>query len=318
MRPMPISTLTLHANGDMNPTGEGYLHLLREKGMSAKAGDRMVITDVKIHEDRIQLDLNGGPDKKHKFLRHISVGGDPNVTNPVVRDDGVEPVGSRVFLVFPHAVPEVSGTQVEALLKPILDFGVKSPVQAFADTLPAFLKQAILDHHVLVGMSTEMVLHAKGQPDHKVRETEGQMPFEEWIYGEPPKDVEFVRVNGNRVIRVEEAKLGESPVIRADNEMGEYWSIQPNPKEREVKLGDQSVASAAEQDAPKAPPSLRNPGEKLPGDNEANHPTMQPVNFPKDQEKAQPLPPPPSSTGGSPNPWRAAGGSPPPWPFDSY
>ncbi len=39
------------------------------------------------------------------------------------------------------------------------------------------------------------------------------MPFEEWMYGKPPKDVEFVRVNGNRVIRVEIAKIGETPVV---------------------------------------------------------------------------------------------------------
>ena len=39
------------------------------------------------------------------------------------------------------------------------------------------------------------------------------MPFEEWIYGQPPKPVEFVRINGNRVIRVEIAKVGETPQI---------------------------------------------------------------------------------------------------------
>ena len=32
-------------------------------------------------------------------------------------------------------------------------------------------------------------------------------------YGKPPKDVEFVRVNGNRVIRVEIARIGETPVV---------------------------------------------------------------------------------------------------------
>ena len=38
---------------------------------------------------------------------------------------------------------------------------------------------------------------------------DGQMPFEEWIYGKPPEEVDFVRINGNRVIRVEVAKMGE-------------------------------------------------------------------------------------------------------------
>ena len=60
-------------------------------------------------------------------------------------------------------------------------------------------------------MSTDMVLFAKGQPQSKIREMDGQMPFEEWIYGKPPEEVEFVRINGNRVIRVEIAKVGEPP-----------------------------------------------------------------------------------------------------------
>ena len=48
------------------------------------------------------------------------------------------------------------------------------------------------------------------------------MPFEEWIYGAPPKDVEFVRINGNRVIRVEIAKIGESPVIFTKERSGRH------------------------------------------------------------------------------------------------
>ncbi len=110
-------------------------------------------------------------------------------------------------------MPELTGPDVKALLAPLISFDVKTPVQAFTDTLPAKLKDAILGHQVLVGMSTDMVLFAKGAPDTKSREMEGQMPFEEWIYGKPPKDVEFVRINGNRVIRVEVAKIGEKPVV---------------------------------------------------------------------------------------------------------
>ena len=76
---------------------------------------------------------------------------------------------------------------MKALLAPLISFDVKTPVQAFTDTLPTTLKDAILGHHVMVGMSTDMVLFAKGQPETKSREMDGQMPFEEWIYGKPPK-----------------------------------------------------------------------------------------------------------------------------------
>jgi hypothetical protein len=238
---------------------------------------------VRIEKDRMILDFNGGPEHKHKWLRHVSVGMDPNMTTPVVHDDPQAPTGSRIVLVFSHEVPDVTGLQVEALLKPLVDFSVKNPLQAYTDTLPPALRKTILEHHVLVGMNTQMVTSALGQPLNKVRETEGQMPFEEWIYGTPPQPVQFVRFNGNRVIRVEIARVGESPVIRTENEMGDYWNTQPADNTRIVKLGDQNPADSTAQNAPHAPPTLRNPGEKLPGDDDKDKPVMAPVQFPKDQ-----------------------------------
>ena len=52
---------------------------------------------------------------------------------------------------------------------------------------------------------------------------------------------------------------------------------------RIVKLGDQNPADSTAQNAPHAPPTLRNPGEKLPGDDDKDKPVMAPVQFPKDQ-----------------------------------
>lgn len=298
MRPLPLASkgLILRANGDMQPSGSDYVNEINEHGTAAKPGDRCVITDIKIDSNKMIFLLNGGPDHKHKWLRHISIGMDPNYTTPVVQDEGKEPVGARLTLVFPHDVPEISGQQVEALLAPILGFGVKSPVKAYTDTLPPALKQAILNHHVLVGMSTDMVIYAMGAPQEKVREREGQMPFEEWIYGEAPNPVQFIRINGNRVIRVEIAEVGKPPVIHAENEMGDYWNTVPNPNVHMVKMGDEDPAAEAKQSAPQAPPSLRMPGEKLPSDNDKDRPTMQPVQFPSgagqgsqgtDQQKPQ-------------------------------
>jgi hypothetical protein len=285
MRPLPIGTLTVRANGPMQPSGSDYANILRSRGLSVKAGERVTVTDVRIEKDRIQLDFNGGPEHKHKFLRHISVGGDPNMTTPIVRDEPQAPSGSRVILVFPHGIPDLSGLQVEALVKPVVDFSVKTPLQAFTDTLPPFLRKTIQEHHVLVGMNADMVISALGAPKQKVRERDGQMPFEEWIYGEPPQPVQFVRFNGNRVIRVEVANVGEPPVIRTQNEMGDYWNTAPAENTRIVKLGDQSPTdpNSAER-APHAPPTLRNPGEKLPSDDDKDKAAMKPVQFPKGTE----------------------------------
>jgi hypothetical protein len=299
MRPLPRSHkgLTLVANGKLEPAGEAYLNMVIASGTSAKPGDRVVVTDVKFDHSKIIFMLNGGPDMKHRFLRHISIGaGGPDMTNPVVQDDGQQPMGSRLTLAFNGPIPALTGAQVKALLAPLISFDVKTPIQAFTDTLPPQLKEAILNHHVMVGMSTDMVLFAKGQPQSKSREMDGQMPFEEWIYGKPPEEVNFVRINGNRVIRVEVAKMGETPVVFTNDEVSGLMRTDGTPLEtaanhtRITKEGD--VQRDPDKEAPAAPPSLRNPGEQLPADDrnanasggQKNVGVMRPVQFPKEKQ----------------------------------
>jgi hypothetical protein len=287
MRPFPKGHkgLTLVANGKLEPAGEPFLEMITKEGTSAKPGDRLVLTDVKIENSKIIFDINGGPDHKHRFLRHVQIGSGPTM-NPVVQDgNDQDPVGSRLTLDFKGHMPELTGSQVKALLAPLISFDVKTPIQAFTDTLPPKLKDAIVNHHVMVGMSTEMVLFALGQPQRKIREMDGQMPFEEWIYGAPPKDVQFVRINGNRVIRVELAKMGEKPLISDKDEVEglmrtDGTPLVPAPTTKTVAMGD--VVRNPDTQAPAAPPSLRQAGESIPQDQHTNAPgAMKPVQFPK-------------------------------------
>ncbi|MGD0788949.1 MAG: hypothetical protein ABR898_13255 [Terracidiphilus sp.] len=292
MRPFPHGHkgLTLEANGKLAPFGEDYLDMVTAEGLAAKPGDRVVLTDVKVERSRIVFELNGGPDLKHRLLRHVEIGMGPAM-NPVVQGGDNEPTGARLTLTFQKRVPELSGAEVKALLAPLISFDVKTPVQAFTDTLPAKLKDAILNHHVLVGMSTEMVLFAKGQPDGKTRETDGKKPFEEWIYGKPPQPVEFVRFDGSHVIRLEVARMGETPVFFTKDEVTGLLRTDGTPLEageantRVAKAGD--VERDPNTQAPAPPPSLRNPGEKLPADNQETG-VMKPVQPPK--QRPEPLP----------------------------
>ena len=293
MRPFPRGHkgLTLAANGKLSPAGEAYLNAVTSSGTSAKPGDRVVFTDVQIEHGKIVFLINGGPDFKHRLLRHIQVGGG-NVTAPVIQDTEPDPQGARLTLDFGGRIPEVTPKQVKALLAPLISFDVKTPIQAFTDTLPAVLRDAILSHEVWVGMSIDMVLFAKGQPRTKTREMDGQMPFEEWIYGLPPAEVEFVRINGNRVIRVEVAKVGEKPVIFTENRVEGLLMTDGSPAAPEVakvrvqQVGD--VQKDPDRQAPDAPPSLRKPGEQTADDRlKGNQPpgqkntgVMRPVQFP--------------------------------------
>ncbi|MGA2340372.1 MAG: hypothetical protein ABSF75_10780 [Terracidiphilus sp.] len=287
-RPFPRGHkgLTLQANGKLEPAGVNYLNMVVNEGLSAKPGTRVVVTDIKIDKSKIVLDFDGGPDAKHRFLRHIQISagpemGDPDM-DPSLMNQAGDPAGSRVTLVFANYVPVLTSAQVKALLAPLISFDVKTPIQAYTDTLPTALKNAILDHKVLVGMNTEMVMFAKGQPNSKSREMDEQMPFEEWIYGTPPEEVDFVRINGNRVIRVEIAREGQplaiftkdvvSPMLMAAGTP----ELASQPNTHTIKEGDVAIDPNTQAAAP--PPSLRNPGEKpIPTSSRAGRPTRRPL-----------------------------------------
>ena len=303
MRPFPRGHkgLTLVANGKLEPAGEAYLNMVTSNGISAKAGDRVILSDIKFDKSKIVFDLNGGPDHKHAFLRHVQIGVGPEM-NPAIQDSDAEPTGARLTLTFKGEIPELTTPQIKALLAPLISFDLKTPIQAFTDTLPRVLKEAILNHHVMVGMSTEMVVFAKGRPERKIREMDGQMPFEEWIYGEAPQEVDFIRINGNRVIRVEVARVGETPVIFTDDEVSGLMRTDgtpavPGDAPRVHTVAEGDTERNPDTQAPSPSPSLRQPGETLPptqaGDDREG--TMRPVQMPK------PKPDPDGSSGTQPD-----------------
>jgi hypothetical protein len=264
MRALPMGHhgLTLHANGAVAPDGSEYAKSIMEYGSCARPGAKVTVTNVKVLEDRIVLDINGGPDKKHKWLQHFSLGTGGG-SSPLAPDEPA-PTGARITLVFHDYVPELTGDQVKALLRPLLDFSMKSPLKAYTDTLPPKIAKAVNAHEVLVGMDEDMVLYALGQPERKIQEHDPNgFLFEEWVYGKPPQDVQFVRFEGDRVTRLEIASIGKQPIIRDKDETDGFLSgkIQ-QAKVRTVNEGDEPVGDARSAKAP----TLRKPGEQAPED----------------------------------------------------
>lgn len=271
-RPLPLATnVTLIANGNMTPSGDNYKQLLYQKGAFANIGDRVVVTKVTVKEDRILLDLNGGPTLKHRILRHVQING-----MNAVPDDGAQVDGCRLTLLFEGGVPEITAPEVKALLDPIIDFGVKSSEEAYADSLPQFLKDAIAQHDVLVGMNRKMVLAARGAPDSKVRELaagSNTKHYEEWIYGHQPQTVWFVRFEGDMVTQVKVAALGQPIAVHIQNEM-QGWVDPDNV--REVAEGDASPEVDGGGQT-RVPPSILKPGESPPGGSSAQRRVLLPT-----------------------------------------
>jgi hypothetical protein len=134
----------------------------------------------------------------------------------------------------------------------VFDFDSKSPIEAYLETVPPKVKDAIKNHEVLVGMNREMVIYSKGRPPRKIRENDGHGEYEDWIYGTPPEDVDFVRFVGDEVVRLEIMKVNGEKIVRT---------------EKEVDLNGPQVASAAEKEnKPTKAPTLRRPGEEAPTD----------------------------------------------------
>jgi hypothetical protein len=248
--PMGKTGLTIK-DGTVSPSGEALNQLLAVWGPSVKPGDRVVITRFDLKSDRMHFEINGGPVKKAKWYQHIQVGMNGAGGTPGGATDPINnPRGSSVDLVFDHQVPDLTVEQVKQMLWPVFDFDSKSALEAYLQSVPSKVKQAIENHQVLVGMNREMVVYAKGRPPKKVREKDGELEYEEWIYGEPPQDVDFIRIVGDEVVRVETMKVNGEKIVRT---------------QKEVETGAPTVASAAQkEDKPVKAPTLRRPGEQAP------------------------------------------------------
>jgi hypothetical protein len=261
-------------NGSVTPSGPELQRLIALWGPAAKPGDRARISDVTIKDDHIRFEINGGPVKKQKWYQRIEIAGAGGGGPIVPSDASANARGSFVDLYFDKFVPELTGPELKELLRPVFDFDAKSPLEAYLETVPPQVKEAIKNHHVLVGMNREMVIYAKGRPPKKVRETANEVEYEEWIYGTPPQDVDFVRFVGDEVMRVETMKVDGQKIVRVD---------------KEVDLGASTVAKKQE-DRPANAPTLRRPGEEMPESNPANPSSAPPMDRPQPPPSNDPNP----------------------------
>jgi hypothetical protein len=274
--PMGTKGLKLK-DGVTTPNGDELQKSLALWGPAMKPGDPAMISYVQIKDDHIHFDINGGPVRRKKWYQRVEVSGANGMPVPLSQSNEAptNPHGSYLDIYFDKYVPEMSAQQLRDLVYPVLDSTARNKEEAYLDSVPPKVKQAIQAHYVLVGMNTEMVLHAKGKPPKKVREKDGDTAYEEWIYGEPPQDVDFVRIVGDEVVRVETMKVGGQKIVRTEKEI----ILDRTDKDTEAK-------KEQEEDRPANAPSLRRPGENpedvpKPTDGTAPPPMMPPPDVPQ-------------------------------------
>jgi hypothetical protein len=258
----PMGKTGLKLKGEtITPSGAELQQLMALWGPAVKPGDRARISNIFIKENYIRLEINGGPIKKQKWYQHIEVAG-PVGGGPIApSDQSANARGSFVDLCFDKYVPEITGPDLKQLLRPVFDFDAKSAIEAYLETVSPRVKDAIKNHSVLVGMNHDMVIYAKGRPPQKVREVADGVEYEEWIYGVPPQDVDFVRFVADEVVRVETMKVDGQKIVRVD---------------REVDLGTATVANKQEA-RPANAPTLRRPGEEMPDSNPSRPSSVPPM-----------------------------------------
>jgi hypothetical protein len=259
--PFPMGKVGLKLrNGSLTPSGPELQQLVALWGPAAKPGDLARITDIVFKDDHIHFEINGGPIKKRKWYQHIEISGTGGA--PVTpSDSSANARGSFVDLYFDKYVPEMTGPELKQALRPVFDFDSKSPLDAYLETVPPKVKDAIQKHQVLVGMNHDMVIYAKGRPPKKVRERPEEVEYEDWIYGTPPEDVDFVRFVGDEVVRVETMKVNGQKIVRT---------------EKEVDLAKPALA-AKRQERPANAPTLRRPGEEMPDATPQNPSQVPPI-----------------------------------------
>src|SRR5262249_41017050 len=103
----------------------------------------------------------------------------------------------------------------------------------------------------------------KDRPPQKVREKDEKgHEYEEWIYGQPPQDVVFVRFIGDEVMQVKIAKVSGEMIVKTQKEVEvkdgvpTLAALKASDHPEEVKGGPDPEPQHA-----KAPP-LRRPNEQ--------------------------------------------------------
>ena len=171
------------------------------------------------------------------------------MTTPGPAAKNLDAKGSMVTIDFDKYVPEITGQQVRDMLAPVLDFKALNQAEAYEKTLPPKVQDAIKNHKVLVGMDRDMVIYAKGRPPRKIRDKdENGQAYEEWIYGAPPEEVDFVRFEGEVVSRLEIMTVDGEKIVRTE-------------KEVDLPSAETEVAQK-KPEKPANAPTLRRPGEQ--------------------------------------------------------
>lgn len=181
-----------------------------EFGPVARVDDLVQITHVDIEDNRMTFEIDGGFKPRGKWYNRIEVGGGMGGagTQPV-NQDPKRAYGTSITLIWEGRIPpDIQVSEVKKILKPVLDFEMRSASEDYFKNLPPEIQEAIKAKRAAIGMTRDQVRMAMGMPRDKLRETKDGLDTEDWIYGLPPGKITFVTFANGKVIKVKDSFAG--------------------------------------------------------------------------------------------------------------
>jgi hypothetical protein len=178
----------------------------QEMGPAARTGDLVQITKVKLEDDRIEFEINGGVKSGRRWYDRVEVGTGSRTTP--IGQSGAPTAGTNLVLLFGKPLEALKSSDVKQILKPLLDFEKRSVTEVYTETLPPEVQTAIKEKKAIEGMDREQVILAMGRPVRKSRESKDGVDYEDWIYGQAPGKITFVTFSDGKVAKVKESYAG--------------------------------------------------------------------------------------------------------------
>src|SRR5678815_3293441 len=142
------------------------------------------ITAIEFNDKSIEFEIDNGGTKKKNILSNIQVGMGGVSSQDPNKKETPDAKGSKITLLFQGKVPPaITVDELKTMLNPVLDFSKQSLLRTGIEALPPEFQEAVKAKEALIGMDSNTVLLAMGQPNRRSRDkNENGEEREDWIY----------------------------------------------------------------------------------------------------------------------------------------
>ena len=178
---------------------------IASNGNAISPGQVVSITAIEVNDKSLEFEIDHGGSKKKNILSNIQVGMG-GVSPQQQKKETPEPKGSKITLLFAQKVPpNLTTDEIKNLLSPVLDFAKQSLLRTGIDALPPEFQEAVKAKEARVGMDSNTVLLAMGQPNKRIRDkNEKGEEQEDWLYVGRGQRQTFVTFEKDVVVSIRE------------------------------------------------------------------------------------------------------------------